>query len=127
MYSLPGRADARFSGRVDSRARAGARGMEVSGVNTGRYAAEFIDAGGVATSITAYGAPPFAGSAIKAFDGGLGHQVLHGTQALAVRGRCVRVWFESYQMVDASNNVVGNVQAPAPPGGDACVVFRTAG
>ena len=98
------------------------------GVINSNFVPQFIDSKGVAKDITQFGSPRFTPTHFKTFklgmQSGIGHQTYHGRQVFEVLGKCVRVHFSEYQVLDKHGFVTDNVAVPKRNNKD-CVVFRT--
>lgn len=126
-FAVTGKPDRVFTSKIVSKML-----PRIGLVNMNDITPEFIEADGTVIPITAVGNPPLAPTHFKPFPfytsgaSGLGHQSFTGDQLQQVKGRCVRVYFSSYQtLADApSRNVADNVEVSKSD--NKCVVFRTA-
>lgn len=121
-----------FTGRI----RAKSRGIIIGITNSNGVSAELITPGG-AFRLPKFGSPRFTSSHFKPMrlgkgnsrsrskrGSGIGHERLVGVQLLQAQGKCVRVFFTSFQILDHRGRVlriVQNVRRSARK----CVVFRT--
>lgn len=101
-------------------------------LNTNDVTPEFISDIGSVTDITAAGAkPPFTPTHFKPFSfekktySGVGHQTFHGDQLAQASGRCMRVFFTSYQLLSLSSPYVVLENKHVTGKTTKCVVFRT--
>ncbi len=123
---VPWMPDASFSGTITFKPGSS---HVVGAVDSGVMAAEFVYTNFSAVPITRYGRPTFMRKAVTTVPisgrrTGIAHQALLGTQVVELRQRCVRLWFERYQLFDRDANFVGSVQSTDKRDG-ACIVFRT--
>lgn len=128
VFNVPFTSDVNFTDAITFKSTT----LRVGIVSTGSFIPQFIDAIGSAVNITDVGVPPFALTALKTYPlrfpysvSGVGHQSLQGTQAIDLKDRCIRVFFQSYQILNAGGNVESNVNLQQISPG-ACTVFRTA-
>lgn len=81
--------------------------------------------------VTQLGSPNFTPTHFKPFivgDGhgsGIGHQAFTGNQMNVAKGKCMRIFFTSFQYLDVNSNVVANMN-DVPKEWNKCVVFMTA-
>lgn len=125
-FSISGPADRAFTPRVISTRR-----NQILGVlNTNDVISEFVFPDGGFSPITNFGSQRFTPTAFKPFSiprttgSGVGHETFQGNQLQVARGRCVRVFFTSYQLLFRNGNVSGNIN-DVPRSMNSCVVFRT--
>lgn len=101
---------------------------EILGVlNTNDIVVEFISRLRV-IPITLLGKPKFSPTQFKPFPrgwgSGIGHETFQGNQLGVAMGRCIRVHFSSYQLLNRRNGtVIENVNGLGKEAGK-CVVFR---
>jgi len=121
-FSVMGDPDMAFTSRIVSKNSA-----EILGVlNSNNIAPQFILPSGAANSITLFGNPPFTPTHFKPFSipytsgSGIGHQTFHGNQQAVAKGKCIRVFFTSYQTLFPNGDVKGNINNARE-----CAVFRT--
>lgn len=106
-------------------------------VNTNYVIPEFIKSSWLeGIPITKFGNPRFSSTAFKPFSipgtpwSGVGHEVFHGNQRYVAQGRCVRVYFTSFQLLAKDSYgrlVVVSNRNDVPKREMKCVVFRTYG
>ena len=104
---------------------------EILGVlNSNNITPEFIFNYG-AKPITHFGNPNFTPTHFKPFSikytkgSGIGHQTFHGNQLHVARGKCVRVYFTSYQLLKYHYGPVKENKNNVPKYKNKCVVFKT--
>lgn len=98
------------------------------GVLNGNIVPEFITSAG-ARRMTKFGKQPFTSSAFKPFSrkgrSFMGRENFHGNQLQVAKGKCVRVFFRSFHVVNKHGVVIRNVNN-VPKSKNKCVVFRVA-
>lgn len=100
-------------------------------LNMNNITPEFINNNGIATPISYVGNPKFTPTHFKPYaikytrGSGVGHQTFHGNQLSVAKGRCVRVFFSTYQLLEKYYpfNVIDNVNVNKYD--NKCVVFMT--
>lgn len=97
----------------------------------GAFEPVFIDdATGSTSVISNFGSHPFSPTAFKAEvipgtgTSGIAHETFQGDQYWVADGRCVQVFFNSYQLLLPSGGVAGDINLQSRSD-EACVVFRT--
>ncbi len=101
----------------------------VGAVNMNNLVPQFIDDTG-AKNITLFAQQPFSPTQFKPYYDNqlgsyIGHETYQGNQSAEAKGRCIRVYFSSYQILNAQGNVVDNANN-VPKSSNKCVVFKTA-
>lgn len=128
-FSVTGKPDKPFTPVIVSRKKG-----EILGVlNSNNLVPEFILADGTVQEITDAGATPaFQPTHFKPLPiadesgSGIGHQTYHGGQKKVAKGKCVRVYFSSYQVLagSPSPSVVDNIHVDSKSA-NKCVVFQS--
>lgn len=102
--------------------------MALGVLNTNNIIPEFIDNAGSAMPVTEFGTQRFTPTVFKPFwkpqerGSGIGHETFQGNQEEIAMGRCVRVFFTSFQEIQQFRVVNRN---NVPRSENKCVVFRT--
>lgn len=94
---------------------------------------EFIFPTGSVSPITDFGSQPFTETHFKPFwksdefGSGIGHQTFHSDQAHVAKGKCIRIYFTSFQVLKNENgyHVVVDNRNNVPKWENKCVVFET--
>lgn len=124
-FGLPKKPDTPFTPRIISRDA----DLSVGLFNSLNVSAQFINNFGVAKSVSLFGKTKLSPTHFKPFRlgkkaySGIGRQAFVSGQRKTAKGRCVRVFFAEYQILDEDENVVENVISKKDR--TACVVFRT--
>lgn len=123
-FDISVRPDRSFTKRIASKNHPR---LVIGVLNSNDLVPEFVSRGAV-VPITARGSPSFTPTHFKPFlrgwGSGIGHETFQGNQLRTATGRCIRVYFSSYQILDGGNGtVVDNINGLKKKDG-ACVVFR---
>jgi len=131
-YPFPQNPDVAFTGRIEFRNR----NKRVGVLNSGKFMSQFLKVGGGYQPITNFGTPPFQPTSFKAvslgrgtddapiiFPGsGIAHEYLQGNQIWMAQNRCVRVFFNSYQLLYPNGYIAGDINLDQKDE-NLCVVF----
>lgn len=121
-----GRPDRPLGSKIISRS-----GSEIGIVNTNGIVPEFVNEDGTCTSVDQLGAPRFALTHFKPFPmrgsnfaSSVGRQSFAGNQKTIVKGKCIRMYFSTYQEITSGPRVrvVNNVNVNKDD--NKCVVFK---
>lgn len=124
-FSLKGKPDTPFTSTIVSKSKATMIGI----LNT-NITVQFVFMKG-AFDITSYANPNFTPYHFKPFPvkktkmSGIGHQTFTGNQMKTAKGKCVRIYFSAYQVLNSKGNVVDNVN-DVMMDMNKCVVFKIA-
>lgn len=125
-YSIFGKPNQVFTDVIVSKS-----GPRIGVLNTNGIIPEYINQDGTVTPINTVGNPRLTPTHFKPFPfpksvgSGIGHQTFTGNQLQFSRGRCVRVFFTTFQALSSGRKprVVNNVNVERSD--NKCVVFRT--
>ncbi len=126
-YDVSGDADKAFTPRIVHKKNMSGRAIGVVNSQAGEFEPIFADTN---KPISSEGNPKFAPTAFKTYSlkdwgSGIGHQTLHGDQLSVADDRCVVVFFQSWQVLDAPDGVVvRNVNLKKKKASE-CVAFKT--
>lgn len=126
-YTLNAKADTVFTGRIVSKMM-----PRIGLLNMNDIVPEFIANDGTVTPITSIGNPTLTPTHFKPFQyktsggSGISHETFTGNQLQSSKGRCLRVYFSTYQTLSDGLNpsVVDNINVGKSD--NKCVVFKLA-
>lgn len=125
-FSLSGPADKSFSPRIVSKNRKETLGV----LNSNNITPEVLFSHHFTPITHLHTTEPITPTHIKPFSihhypgSGIGHQVLSDSQRQVLSGKCIRVFFSEYQVLNKMGHVVKNLNN-VPRFANKCVVFRT--
>lgn len=126
-FSIGGRANTPFTPRIISTVR----GEHLGVLNTNNIIPEFVF-DGATHPITSFGSQRFTPTHFKPFSiptahrfSGVGHQTFQGNQLSVATGKCIRLYFTHYQLLNPTTGVVVGNRNNVPRSENKCVVFRT--
>lgn len=136
IFKIDGTADVAFTSRIISKHHGEWLGYvnmtdKLGVLNTNNIEPEFILRRRT-IPISSRGHPAFTPTHFKPFPiphtrgSGVGHQTFHGNQLRVARGKCIRVFFTHYQVLNSDGTVKKNFN-DVPRHKNKCVVFRTRG
>ncbi len=126
-YDVSVDADGAFTPRITHKKNLNGRAIGVVNSQAGEFESIFAD---TKQPISSEGNPNFSPTVFKTYSlkdwgSGIGHQTLHGDQMSVADDRCVVVFFQNWQVLDAPDViVVGNVNLKIKKD-PACVTFKT--
>lgn len=120
VYDLPAKPDVAFTEKIEFKRKKMKKYGAVGVLNSGKFVPEFI-MDNTKTEITEVGLVPTAVKTVTLKDGkgsGITHEALEADKVALLKGRCIRVFFNSYQIEGGNVNLNRKVDR-------ACVVFKT--
>lgn len=127
LYDIWESSDNIFTDRIISKDRNENLGV----VNSNGITPEFINDDGSVELITDAGKPNFRPTHFKPFykkylgGSGIGYQAFQGNQQKVAAGRCIRVFFSMYQVLNRSGSSIVKKNINADRYDNKCVVFQT--
>ena len=126
-FDVSGKADEAFTPRIIRKSALNASVIGVVNSQAGEFEPIFADTN---LPISSEGTPNFAPTAFKTYsleNGGSGirHQTFHGNQLSVADDRCVVVFFQSWQVLDAADGAVIDNMNLLKRDNSSCVAFQT--